>query len=280
MDTFILSGPGDWLLLAAMLAALGGTAGFMAGLFGVGGGAVLVPGLFYIFTWLGFESEYLMHFAVGTSLAIIVPTGFASVNAHRKKKGVRFDLFKLIAPGIIVGVLIGTITADYLSGDMLKLIFACAISCFAVLMISDPSRFKFYNTVPPQPWSGLAGVFIGTISTLIGIGGATLSVPYMTMCKVPIREAIGTATALGLAISIPASIGFILIGIGEQDGLPPFTLGYVNIPALFVIIPASVLAVPAGTWAVHEIPPSVMRYVYASFLIVVAGFVLMETLVW
>lgn len=269
METLALHSPSEWLALITLLAALGGAAGFMAGLFGVGGGVILVPGIFYVFRFLDFPPDQLMHLAVGTSLAVIVPTGFSSALAHHKKGGVRFDLLKMIGIGVVIGVVIGTITADRLSGESMKLIFACAIICLAMIMIADPSRFKIFSGMPPAPIPAFAGGFIGFISTLIGIGGATLSVPFMTMCKVPIRQAIGTASALGLTISVPAAPGFILIGLGEP-GLPPLSLGYVNLPAWAVIVPASVLAAPWGAWAAHKIPVPMMRKVFAAFMVVIA----------
>lgn len=257
-------------LFALGLIALGALSGFLAGLFGVGGGVVLVPGLYALFTLLGFEHEMLMHLCVGTSLAIIVPTGLSAARAHHRRGSVDFDLLKTIGPGIVVGVITGAALAAFLTGDALKLIFALTISALAVLMILDPARFQLVSHMPRQPVPSIAGVIIGHISTLIGIGGATLSVPFMSICHVPIRTAIGTAAALGLFISIPAMIGFVLIGFTE-DELPPFSFGFVNGLAWLAIVPSSVLIAPLGARLAHRLPVSLMRKGFAIFMIVVAA---------
>lgn len=269
MDALTVLEPGDWVLLIMMLAALGSVAGFMAGLLGVGGGIILVPGLFYAFTFLGFESDYLMHVAVGTSLAIIVPTGFSSARAHWKRGAVDVDLVKQIGIGIVIGVVLGTVLADILPGEKLKIIFATALLFFAAMLLIDPKRFTIWQHVPTQPWPGFAGSVIGTVSTLIGIGGATLSVPFMSMCKVPIHRAIGTASALGLVISVPAAIGFALIGIVEE-GRPPFSIGFVNILAWGMVIPMSVMVAPLGAWSAHKLPVDTLRKGFAVFMVVVS----------
>ncbi len=255
--------------LIIALAAIGGTAGFLAGLLGIGGGIVLVPGLYYTLTALGYDPEHMMHVAVGTSLAVIVPTGFSSARAHWKRGAVDLELVKKIGIGIVLGVVIGTLVAGQLSGALLKAVFALAIMGLALVMISNPARYSLWDAVPGQPWAGMAGMFIGGLSTLMGIGGATISVPYMSLHKVPIRKAVGTAAALGLVISVPGMIGFILIGRG-LDGLPPLSLGYVNFLAWAVIVPFSVGIAPLGAKTAHAMPVGLLRLVFAVFMVVVA----------
>lgn len=261
--------PGLTPAFFAFAIVLGGVAGFLAGLLGVGGGLVLVPGLYFGLTWLGFESPYLMHLAVGTSLAIIIPTGFSSARAHFRHGAVRIDLVRRIGPGIVLGVVMGTVIAGLLSGDGLKLVFAMAMAALAVLMMFDTGRFALAADVPGPPWSTLAGAGIGTLSALMGIGGATISVPYMTFCRVPMRQAVGTASALGLVIAIPAVVGFVLIGHGVTS-LPPFSLGLVSLPALGMIAPAGMLAAPWGVRAAHCMPVAALRRIFAGFLVLVA----------
>ncbi len=257
------------IVWAPVLLGLGAVSGFLAGLLGIGGGIVLVPGLFFSLTALGFPPDHIMHVAVGTSLAIIIPTGMSSARAHWKRGAVRVDLVKKIGVGIVFGVIAGTMIAGYLSGAALNLVFAVSLFLLAGIMLTDPARVKMADDVPGQPWSGLMGSLIGMLSSLMGIGGATVSVPYMTLCRVPIHQAIGTASTLGLIISIPAAFGFLVIGWG-QTNLPPFSLGYVNILAFALIIPASVLAAPWGAATAHKVPVKPLRQIFALFIVIVA----------
>ena len=258
------------LLWAPLLLCLGGLSGFLAGLLGIGGGVVLVPGLFFSLTALGFPPDHLMHVAIGTSLAIIIPTGMSSARAHWKRGSVRSELVKKIGIGIVFGVLAGTLIAGQVSGAGLNMIFAVSLVFLAGIMVADPSRFQLGDRIPPQPWPGLMGGVIGLLSSLMGIGGATVSVPYMTVYNVPIHQAIGTAAMLGLLISIPAAAGFALIGVG-QEGLPPFSLGYVNLMAFALVVPTAVLAAPWGAAAAHRVPVGALRRVFAGFITLVAA---------
>lgn len=258
------------LSLSCLLFALGLTAGFLSGLLGVGGGIVLVPGLYYIFSSLGFPETHLMHMAVGTSLAIIVPTGFSSARSHWKRGNVDLTLVKQIGIGILIGVGIGTYIADLVSGEELQGIFASALLLMAGIMAFKPSRFQIAETIPAQPVPGLVGTIIGALSTLMGIGGASLSVPFMTMYGQAIHRAVGTAAAIGLVISVPAVLCFIVIG-QENTGLPPFSLGYINILAWLFITPVSVLTAPFGVRAAHKASVERLRALFAFFLLVVAA---------
>ncbi|HRQ60886.1 MAG TPA: sulfite exporter TauE/SafE family protein [Alphaproteobacteria bacterium] len=259
-----------WMTLLPALAVLGLVAGFLAGLLGVGGGIVLVPGLFYIFSALGFPEAHLMHVCVGTSLAVIVPTGLSSALAHHKRGNVDTYNLKTLGIGTVIGVGAGTVLADSLSSTALQYVFAVVILLLAALMvISLRKDIILRQSMPPQPFSSLMGAVVGVVSTLVGIGGATMNVPFMTMCKVPIHKAIGTSSALGLFISIPAVIGFVAIGWGES-GVPPYSLGFVNIPAFLLIVPLSVLAAKWGAAAAHKASVPMMRKVFAFFLVLVS----------
>ncbi len=257
-----------FLKVAAVLPLAGMLAGFLAGLLGVGGGIVLVPSLFYAMKAAGLPGEILMHLAVGTSLAIIVPTGFSSARAHARRGAVDREILKRMGGGVIAGVVAGTAIAGNLSGAALTILFAAALMVLAVIMMAG-NRFALHPRLFAQPWCSLAGGLIGMLSTLIGIGGATVSVPYMTLCGMPLHRAIGTAAALGLLISIPASAGFVFIG-QKAAGLPVWSLGYVNIAAWAIIMPFSVMAAPFGARAAHALPVARLRIVFAGFMIVVA----------
>lgn len=259
----------EWGMLAAFLLALGGVAGFLAGLLGIGGGVVLVPGLYFGLKYMGFESGALMHVAVGTSLAVIIPTGLSSARAHWKRGAVRLDLVRQIGPGILLGVAAGTVIAGYMPEAGMTLFFAFALSALAVVMVVNPARFSPFADMPRRLWMGVSGVVIGVFSSLMGIGGATISVPWMALCRVPMHTAVGTASALGLVIAIPAALGFILIG-WSVPGLPPFSLGYINFLAWPLIIPASVLAAPWGARLAHSVSVERLRIFFAFFLVVIA----------
>jgi uncharacterized membrane protein YfcA len=263
----------DVLLFILIFALLGSFAGFLAGLLGVGGGIILVPGLYYSLVSLqeklNFETSGLMHMAVGTSLAIIVPTGLASARAHYKRGAVDLNPVTQLGIGVVIGVVAATWIASDLSGQQLKMFFALVIAVLACIMMLDPARFQVSKALPRQPLTGLAGVVIGGVSTLVGIGGATLSVPYMSLNGIAMRTAVGSAATLGLVISIPASLGFILIGWGV-DGLPPLSLGYVNILAWVFIVPLSVLVAPLGAHVAHVVSVRSLRKIFALFMVIVA----------
>lgn len=272
----VLSAPEGGLLVAFLL-SLGAVAGFLAGLLGIGGGAVLVPGLYFGLQYLGFESDALMHVAVGTSLAVIIPTGLSSARAHWKRGAVRLDLVRQIGPGILLGVAAGTFIARYIQEEGMTLFSAFALAVLAAVMVVNPARFSPFAGTPRRLWMGFSGIVIGVFSSLMGIGGATISVPWMAMCRVPLHTAVGTASALGLVIAIPAALGFIAIG-WHVEGRPPFSLGYVNFLAWPLIVPVSVLAAPWGARLAHSVSVARLRRLFAAFLVVVAGRMLWEAL--
>lgn len=269
MEIFTSLSPEQWALLLGGIVAIGAMAGFLAGLLGIGGGIVLVPGIYFLFETLGFESPNLMHLAVGTSLSIIIPTGFSSARAHWKKGSVDISLIKLIAPGILIGVLGGTLLASRLSGEDLRLVFAVAIMVLALIMLGNPARFNLLKEIPGRIGSGIAGIVIGGVSTLVGVGGATMSVPYMSIAGVPVHRAVGTASALGLFIAVPGALGFLWIGRGAEL-MPPFSFGYLNLLAWAAIVPVSVSVAPLGAMVAHCCSVNVLRRVFALFMLVVA----------
>ncbi len=267
----------DWALLLLLMFSLAGLAGFLAGLLGIGGGLVLVPGLYYVFSFLGYESPYIMHVCVGTSLATIIATGISSARAHHKRDCVRFDLVKNIGIGVVIGVGIGTVIASYVSGITLILFFAITLFILAGLMQIKPEKMKFMKDIPKQPWPAIAGTVTGTVSTLMGIGGAALNVPYMTLHNVSIHRAVGTASAMGLLVAIPGAIGFLIIGLLEKPtDLPPFSLGYINFLALAIIIPVSSSFAPVGAGLAHKFSTKLLRKVFSIFIIIVASKMLFE----
>lgn len=268
----------DLVLLLGGMFALAATAGFLAGLLGIGGGLVIVPGLYFVFTSLGYDSPNMMHLAVGTSLCTILGTGLSSARAHHRRGNVDFALVKKIGVGMVIGVLIGTLIADAVSGLWLKIFFAVTLIILAIIMRINPEKFSIADQLPPQPLPTIAGSGIGIICTLMGIGGAALNVPYMTLHKVAIHKAIGTAATLGLLIAIPGAIGFLVIGWGDVQGMPPLSFGYVNVLALAVIMPVTVLFAPIGVYVGQLLSVSKMRQVFSIFMIIIAIRMIYEVL--
>lgn len=273
MEDFLAHAP----VLVPLLIALGLTAGFMAGLLGIGGGIILVPGLFFLFRTLGYAPDILMHLAVGTSLAIIIPTGISSARAHFKRGAVKTGLLKHIGPGIVLGVAAGTLIAGILTGHQLTFVFAGALLFFAVLMQIPPKVREDASHTIGMIKGTIGGLVVGFFSSLMGIGGATLNVPFMTLNGIGIHNAVATASALGPFIAIPGTVGFIVIGWG-QAGLPPFSLGYINLPAALLIAPLGVFAAPYGAAAAHKVSVKMLRRIFSLFIIVVAGKMMWEAL--
>lgn len=261
----------DWVYLLVLMFSLAATAGFLAGLLGIGGGLILVPGLYFIFNLLGYQSDAIMHVAVGTSLATIVATGISSARAHWKRGSVRFDLVKKIGVGVIIGVGCGTLIASAVSGVWLQVFFAVTLIVLAGLMSINPEKINMFKDIPSQPWPTITGTGIGIVSTLMGIGGAALNVPYMTLSNVPVHKAVGSSAAMGLLIAIPGAIGFLLIGLSHGgEGLPPLTIGYINLVALGVIIPVTVVFAPIGVHVAHRFSTKRLRQVFSIFMIIIA----------
>jgi uncharacterized membrane protein YfcA len=255
-----------WLAgLAAAMAFTGLVSGTLAGLLGVGGGIVIVPVLFNVFPLFGIPEAVQMKLAVGTSLATIIPTSIQSARKHHAKGTMDVPLLRALAPSIAVGVLIGTVLAIWLKGDALTLVFAVIALLVAVNMGFTGVDFRLRETLPGGVLRQAIGTFIGTVSAMMGIGGGTVGVPILSMFGAPIRSAVATASAFGLIISIPATIGFVYGG-WDDPLLPPLSLGYVNLIGFALIVPTSLLATPWGVHLAHTIPPLALKRAFAVFL--------------
>ncbi|MGI9290327.1 MAG: sulfite exporter TauE/SafE family protein, partial [Gammaproteobacteria bacterium] len=232
-----------WLVPLLLLA--GALAGVLAGLLGVGGGIVIVPALYHIFSYLDVSDEVRMHLAVGTSLATIIPTSIRSVMAHHQRGSFDRSLFNQWVPGIVVGVLLGTWLANIATFQQLTLVFACVALLVAVYMALGSSDWKLRDGLPSNPFNSLIAAVVGTISAMMGIGGGTMSVPVLNLCGVPIHRSVGTAAGFGLVIAIPGTLGF-MVGGWDNPALPDFSLGFVNWLGFLLIVPMTVLTVPLG----------------------------------
>lgn len=259
-----------WLLgLAAALLVTGVVAGVLAGLLGVGGGIVIVPVLYHLFTLLGIDESVRMHVAVGTSLATIIPTSIMSARAHRRRGSLNRELLGRLIPPVVVGVLIGSVLSGYFSGRVLTMIFATVALLVALNMAFKRDGFALGDGLPGPAGTALIGVSIGGISTLMGIGGGTLSVPLLNAFRTPMHMAVGTGAALGMIISLPGAIGFLINGIGVPN-LPPATVGYVNLLGMALIVPATMLTTAWGARLAHAIDARRLRQVFAAFLALTA----------
>ncbi len=261
---------GEWSFpevaaMAAALLAAGIAAGLLAGLLGVGGGIVIVPVLFHLFSLLGFAEDVRMHLAVGTSFATIIPTSIISARAHARRGAVDPGLLWALGPAVFAGTLSGTVVAGLVRGDVLTAVFAVVALAVAANMALGMEG-RAVRSGLPGGWRNVAiGGVIGGISSMMGIGGGSLSVPVISACRYPIRTAVGTAAAIGLIIAVPGALGFMLSGWG-RPGLPPGSLGYVNLIGFALIMPATMLAAPWGARIAHAIRPQLLRWAFAAFL--------------
>lgn len=252
----------------AMLAA-GLAAGFAAGLFGIGGGFVVVPALLLVLPLLGGTKAELAHVAIGTSLATIVATSLRSVQAHARRGAVDFDLLKSWAPWIVAGVGAGVLLAARVPGKGLLIIFGAGMLLMAVHFLFP--IFAGRQLAPDVPGgaarAGIAGG-LGAFSSLLGIGGGTIAIIVMTLCGKSIHRAIATASGVGFIIAVPGMIGFAIIGLGAQ-GLPLGSIGYVNLPAAIAITATSIVSAPWGAAAAHRLSPELMRRIFGFYLLFV-----------
>lgn len=255
--------------LAIALMGAGAVAGLLAGVFGIGGGAVLVPVLYQFLGILGVEEAVRMHISVGTSLAVIVPTSWRSFSSHRAKGAVDEELLKNYLIAVPAGVVLGSLVASGISANGLKAIFAVIALIVALKMLFGKESWRVATDLPGKVGRSIAGVFIGLFSTLMGIGGGVLNNTFMTLFNRPIHQAVATSSGVGVLISIPGTIGYMLAGWGKE-GLPDFSLGYVNLLAVALIIPITIMVAPIGVKIAHALPKNILSRAFGAFLIIVA----------
>ncbi|HKK07239.1 MAG: sulfite exporter TauE/SafE family protein [Gammaproteobacteria bacterium] len=249
-----------------MLLGMGALAGTLAGLLGIGGGIIIVPVLALVFQHQGVESAALMHVAIGTSLGTIVVTSLSSIRAHHRRGAIQWPVFRYITPGIIVGGFIGAAVAEQLPGETLRLAFSIFMLLVAAQMALGNAA-KPHRTLPGRVGLAVAGLVIGSVSALMGVGGGSMSVPFLTWCNMAVRNAVATSAAIGLPIALSGSIGFIISG-WSAAARPAWSLGYVNLPAFLGIVVASTLFAPLGARLAHTIPERTLKRVFAAFLTV------------
>ncbi|MTH97559.1 sulfite exporter TauE/SafE family protein [Roseibium sp. RKSG952] len=268
MDLSLLSGHA--LALGLALVASGAVAGFLAGLFGIGGGAVLVPVLYQFLTVLGVDESVRMHVSVATSLGIIVPTSFRSFMAHKKRGAADVALLRSWLIPLPLGVVAAALVAAYMSADELKGIFAVIAFVLGLRMLLDQPHWRLGSDIPGEPIRAICGALIGFFSTLMGIGGGVMNNTFMTLYGRPIHQAVATSAGTGLMISVPGTIGLIWAGWGDPH-LPPFSAGYVNLLGVALIIPVTTFCAPLGVKVAHDMPKRRMELLFGTFLIIVAA---------
>jgi uncharacterized membrane protein YfcA len=247
--------------------ALGAFAGLMAGLLGVGGGLIIVPVLAGIFQHQQMSDAVIMHLAIGTSLATIVVTSISSVRAHHQRGAVLWPVVWRLTPGIVIGAWLGAAVADALPSAVLSKIFAVFVLVVAAQMAFGAKPAP-HRELPGAPGMLATGGVIGAVSAIVGIGGGSLTVPFLTWCNTAMRQAVATSAACGLPIALAGTIGFIVTGLNAAE-LPAWSLGYVYGPALVGVAFASMLSAPLGAKLAHTLPAEVLKKVFAVFLMLI-----------
>jgi uncharacterized membrane protein YfcA len=260
--------PIELVLLIGGLSLASIIAGIVAGLLGVGGGIVIVPVLFWVFTFTSFPEELAMHMAVATSLATIITTSVASMRAHHKKGAVDFELLRRWAPALAVGALAGGLAARYFDAAVLTGVFGI-VGLAVAINLAIPRNLVIGEHLPRSPVQVAIATVIGFVSSLMGIGGGTLGVPTLAAFSYPIHRAVGTASAFGIVIAIPAVVGFILSG-WDAPGRPPLSLGYVSLVATAIILPFTTYFAPFGARLAHALEPVWVKRAFSIFLAITA----------
>ncbi|QQR37537.1 sulfite exporter TauE/SafE family protein [Devosia oryziradicis] len=264
----------DWATLAAYwpfvlgLMATGVVSGIAAGLLGIGGGAIIVPALGNALLLLGYDAEVVQHVAVGTSLAIIIPTGIMSARSHYKRGALDLAVLRLWAPFIVVGTFVGGLMAGLFSGDVLRVVFAVMAFVIAANIIFAFQTRLMGHLHGSAATHRISALVVGYISSLMGIGGGSLTVPTLVAFGATMHAAVGTSAAIGVAIAISGTLGFIISGWGAS-GLPPLSLGYINLLALVLIAVLAAAFAPLGAALAHRLDQKTLKYVFAAFLVAV-----------
>lgn len=260
----------DLLMLVIAMLATGVVAGVLAGLLGVGGGIVVVPVLFIALGLLELDRAIQMHVAVATSMGTIILTSISSALSHHKRRSVDVELVKRWMLPVLGGAILGVYIASLVESPVLTLVFAVVALIVAVKMLLPLENFVLAGNVPRGPLSSIIPFTIGVISTMMGIGGGVLTVPTLTFCRRPIHLAVGTSALLGLIISVPATVGYIITGWAHPELLPG-SLGYVNLIGVMLIAPVTMLMAPVGARIAHSISPRRLSVLFGMFLLLACG---------
>lgn len=257
------------VLVGAILIA-GALTGIFAGLLGIGGAAISVPVMYEVFRALGVADEVRMQLCVGTALALIVPTSIRSYFAHRSRGAVDDRVLKIWALPVIGGVLIGSFIAYFASAEVFKLLFVVFASLMAMKLLFGRESWRLGNELPGVGLTAAVGLVIGVISALMGIGGGAYSALFLTLYGVSIHRAVATSSGVGVLISLPGVVGYMIAGWPQQAMMPPLSVGYVSFLAVALFAPVSVLAAPYGARMAHSWPRRRLEVAFALFLLIVS----------
>jgi uncharacterized membrane protein YfcA len=256
---------GYWPFVLGLMAT-GVVSGIAAGLLGIGGGAVIVPALSNALLLMGYDADVVQHVAVGTSLAIIIPTGIMSARAHHKRGALDIAVLKLWAPFIVLGTFIGGLMAGLYSGDVLRIVFAVMAFLIAANIIFGFQTKLMGHLKGSRTTHRISALVVGYVSSLMGIGGGSLTVPTLVAFGETMHKAVGTSAAIGVAIAVSGTAGFLISGWGAE-GLPPLSVGYVNLLALALVGVLAALCAPWGAALAHRLDQKTLKYVFAIFLV-------------
>lgn len=259
----------EMLVLLAALVAAGLAGGIVAGLFGVGGGTVIVPAVFYAFEVLGVGGEGNLHTAIGTSLLTIVATSWRSLRAHRSHGAVDEGVLRTWTPWVAVGALIGAAVAGVTSMEGLAIVYGVCLALIAAQLGLMPERFTLRSDLPTGWGRRGLGSLIGGLSAMMGIGGGSFGGMLMTLCGRPIHQAVATASGFGVAIGAAATLGFVVFG-WQAEGRPPWSMGYVNVPGAIVMAVLTTAVAPWGARLAHSLNKRVLRKAFAVYLLATA----------
>lgn len=264
--------------LALLLVVVGAVSGFLAGIFGIGGGAVLVPVFYECFRLAGVPLEVRMPLCIGTSLAIIIPTSISAFRAHYRRGAVDMKILKLWWLAVVIGVMAGSVTARYAPERLFKIVFVCVAWSAAVRLFLARDSWKLGDVMPTGPLMRVYGFFIGLLSTLMGVGGGLFANLLMTFYGRPIHQAVATSSALAVLISIPGAIGYVYAGWPAAARFPdvaalqpPLALGYVSLIGAVLAMPTTLLTAPLGVRAAHALSKRQLEVAFACYLFIVGG---------
>ena len=261
---------GEIAVFALAVALSGVVSGLMAGVFGIGGGAVLVPVFYQVFGLLGVEEAVRMHLSVGSSLAIIIPTSLRSFTSHKARGAVDMELLRSFYVPIPVGVVLASLTAALISSEGLRIIFAVITLLVAFRLLFNRESWRIGTEIPGNPARGVIGVLIGYFSTLMGIGGGVMNNTFMTLYGRPMHQAVATSSGVGVMIAIPGTLGYIWAGWGAP-GLPVASTGYVNWIAVAIIIPIALVVTPWGVRLAHALSKRQLEVAFGLFCVFVSA---------
>lgn len=267
----------ELVLLGLGLIGAGLFAGFVGGLFGIGGGVVVVPALYLLFAAIGVDESVGMHAAVGTALSTIISTSWRSLATHAKAGAVDYDILRAWAPWIALGAAIGAGVAGFASTEALLIVFGAGLLLVALQMGFGNPDWRVADAMPTGATRAGLGAGIGLLSAMMGIGGGAFGVTLMTLCGRPIHRAVATAAGFGAAIALPATLGYVISGWG-REGLPPWSLGFVSLPGFIVLGALTAITAPIGARLAHRLPQRALKRAFAIFLGLIALNMLYEAL--